>query len=388
MSISRSACNRRILRVETKLYSQPSFLARTMKWRWFMKEEVLECIPLRPLSLGSFFPSPIISFLINWAPIRPVSVAFPILPKAIFATPDSSSLLTLHGGAEEHRLGVHHWASLGGDGIVLELPELSMDSAVIASMGKGSKVFFITLDQTNNTCQSFILDITSKHSEFQLSNRDRSESPRPASAHSTIHNSLIDCHADIWARFPILHHFRKSDKGTSIRQRRSIQFVSSYYTNMFQPHFAHLVKNFKRMSKKPVGTVLASVTVSGTTYGYFIKQVLHGISTYKVGAWLTGLIGLVPVRIAAIQNDDLVPLKDGGLSHIAEGGSYGCAVNEIVDSLSFGWYESIFKSYMATKVCAFALRHLIHYLFIGRQPIKVVSSIGGCKQLQLQLSGA
>lgn len=45
-----------------------------------------------------------------------------------------------------------------------------------------------------------------------------------------------------------------------------------------------------------------------------------------------------------------MPLKDGVFSSDLEQSLLGATVDQIVDNLSFGWYESIFSSYSARKV--------------------------------------
>ena len=47
---------------------------------------------------------------------------------------------------------------------------------------------------------------------------------------------------------------------------------------------------------------------------------------------------------------DFVWLKDGVYSVDVEKSLLGAEINQIVDSISFGWYKSIFQSYMADKV--------------------------------------
>jgi len=52
----------------------------------------------------------------------------------------------------------------------------------------------------------------------------------------------------------------------------------------------------------------------------------------------------------------------------------GADVNQIVDAISLGWYESIFQSYMAQKVrISLWLSYFIAQIHV--QPVKVVSSV-------------
>jgi hypothetical protein len=94
---------------------------------------------------------------------------------------------------------------------------------------------------------------------------------------------------------------------------------------------------------------------------------------------LAELLCLIPIHIAITHENQFVPLKDGVVSEELEKSLLGAEVNKIVDSLSLGWYESIFQSYWASRVrilCPYfpecsSLRHLHRY-----KPVKVVSSMG------------
>jgi hypothetical protein len=94
---------------------------------------------------------------------------------------------------------------------------------------------------------------------------------------------------------------------------------------------------------------------------------------------LADLLCLIPIHIAITQENRFVPLKDGVVSAQLEKSLLGAEVNKIVDSLSLGWYESIFQSYWASKVrvslpnCP---ERPSQYHVRQSQPVKVVSSMG------------
>lgn len=74
------------------------------------------------------------------------------------------------------------------------------------------------------------------------------------------------------------------------------------------------------------------------------------VSKYRVGEWLVDLLCLIPIHIAVCRENRFVPLGNGVISAELERTLLGADVNQIVDHLSFGWYESVFQSYMASKV--------------------------------------
>ena len=59
---------------------------------------------------------------------------------------------------------------------------------------------------------------------------------------------------------------------------------------------------------------------------------------------------LIPIHIAIARDNRFVPLKDGVWAPDVEKAMLGAEVGRVADSLTFGWYESIFQSYMSTKV--------------------------------------
>jgi hypothetical protein len=96
-----------------------------------------------------------------------------------------------------------------------------------------------------------------------------------------------------------------------------------------------------------------------------------GVSRYRVGEWLVDVFCLIPIHIAVCRENRFVPLADGVLSSDLERNLLGAEVNTIVDKLSFGWYESIFQSYMATKVTS------SHHA--GVCPLVLKSTLTDCK---------
>lgn len=54
--------------------------------------------------------------------------------------------------------------------------------------------------------------------------------------------------------------------------------------------------------------------------------------------------------LAVTRDNRFIPLKDGVWEPDYERSLLGADVPAIIDALSLGWYESLFQSYMATKV--------------------------------------
>ena len=147
---------------------------------------------------------------------------------------------------------------------------------------------------------------------------------------------------------------RHTITSSSERQQKSLVFVTNCDGRPFSSHFSDLIHTFERASRKPTGDELRGISVSALTFPSFALQFLSSpdwpVSRFRAGEWLADLLCLIPIQIAITHENRFVPLKDGVVSADLERSLLGAEVNKIVDSLSLGWYESIFQYYWASKV--------------------------------------
>jgi hypothetical protein len=252
----------------------------------------------------------------------------------------------------------YHWSTFAStDGISVTLPEfpVDLDAALLTSIVNRNNIHLIGLDLESRTCRSVILDITRKATEFTFQER-RSKASSKHGKH-TVHNCLIDCHADVWTRFPVVPAVkRRTITSSSERRQKTLVFVTDDDRRPFSSHFSDIIHNFEKASRKPTGEELRGISVSAQTFPSFAHQFLFAsgrdwpVSRFRAGEWLADLLCLIPIHIAITHENRFVPLKDGVLSAQLEKSLLGAEVNRIVDSLSLGWYESIFQSYWASKV--------------------------------------
>ena len=288
-------------------------------------------------------------------PDRPASLQLPSSPSAIFSSPDGSCLITLHTRDKQPSLTAYHWATFGStSGFALDFPDFPLQGAVLTSLVSRGRVFLLGLDVDSGSVKSIAIDITKKHTEFTFKeNSDRSASN--IRARHTVHNSLLDCHAEVWSRYPVLAAVRRRTvTSLSERKEKSLTFVTEHDSQPFNDYFSNLIQTFEGTSRKPTGDELRRIKVFAEQYGVFRRKVgadsEWDVSRYRVGEWLVDVFCLIPIHIAVCRENRFVPLADGVLSSDLERNLLGAEVNKIVDTLSFGWYESIFQSYMATKV--------------------------------------
>jgi len=287
---------------------------------------------------------------------RPASLDLHHVPIDVYSSPDGSCFLIVTLDGASTSITTYHCSTFGStDGVSLPIADWAGDSKlVISSLLRRSAVHLLKLDVLAHTCSSVALDITRKVTEFMFREKD-SNGALSRNAHLTAHNCLMDCHAEVWTRFPVLPAVQRATISSNDRCRRSILFVTDQDHNRYQPHFADMIETFERTTKKPTGDKLSTLQVSAMTFDGFIPNhspdaEWDNTSIFKVGEWVVDILCLIPIHLALARDNRFVPLKDGVYSVQVEKSLLGAEINRIVDSISFGWYESIFQSYMADKV--------------------------------------
>jgi hypothetical protein len=287
---------------------------------------------------------------------RPAPLQLLQMPRAIYSAPDGSCVLVTQEVDGERTITAHHWSTFAShSGISVTLPDfpVDLDAALLTSIVKRNNIHLVGLDLDSGCCRSVVLDITRKATEFTF---EEQGSKGPSShGKQTVNNCLIDCHKDVWTRFPVVAAVRRQTITTSSqRQQKTLVFVTDDHRRPFSSHFTDMISAFEQTSRKPTDDELTGIKVSARPFPSFTQEYLSSsdwpVSSFRAGEWLADLLCLIPIHIAITQENRFVPLKDGVLSPQMEKSLLGAEVNRIVDSLSLGWYESIFQSYWATKV--------------------------------------
>jgi hypothetical protein len=230
----------------------------------------------------------------------------------------------------------------------LPIPNFPLDGAVVTSMVNRGRVFLLALDIDAQCINSVTIDITRTVTEVE----EVVFQERGVRARTTRHNSLLDCHKEVWTRFPVLPAVkRRTITSLSERAQRSLTFISVNPTQLFPTYFSNLIQGFVRTNRKPTGDELRGIKVSATDFESFQDETIFdlkwSISQYRVGEWLVDLLCLIPINIAVCRENRFVPLVNGIES---ERSLLDADASQMVGRLSLGWYESIFQSYMALKV--------------------------------------
>ncbi|KAF7370364.1 VWFA domain-containing protein [Mycena sanguinolenta] len=293
---------------------------------------------------------------------RPASLSFPQLPRSLHSTPDGACVVVSFLDDEQLSYRAYHWATYGSssgfDLGALDIPT----SAIMTSFVNRRNVHLVSVDIDAHVCRSVVLDITKKATEFMFKETGLKNSSKPKTA-ITSHNSLIDCFSDVWTRFPVVAAVQRRTILSSVdRKARKLIFVTDRDHDRFKPHFSELISTFEQKTRKPNSDLLKSIQVLAFPGASFFSQIWPDeqwdLSTFRAGEFLLEILCLIPLQLAVTQENRFLPLKDGQISAAFERSLLGAEVGQIVDSISIGWYESIFQSYMTSK------------------PVKVVSSMG------------
>jgi hypothetical protein len=246
----------------------------------------------------------------------------------------------------------YHFSNFGStDGIALDLGRFAVSSCTTLGLTSRSNIYFLSLELNTSRCHSFALNITRKVTEFSFQEKGNGNMSSAFMERDTAHNCLIDCHADVWTRFPVAPAIpRRMTTLSAVPRQRSLTLVMEINGNVVPHYWANLISTFERVTRKPTAKQLTSIVTLAQTFEDCVDDMSSDLPALRTGEWIMGILCFIPIHIAVTRENRFIPLKDGVWSAELERALLGAKVEEIVDSLSFGWYESIFQSYMASKV--------------------------------------
>ncbi len=295
---------------------------------------------------------------------RPGSLCLPSCPLLVSSSPDGACLLAITEEEGVVYLRAYHWASFGSkDGFCFQIPRSAADSILITSLYHRGHVHVLFLDIAEAACKSLALNITQEVTEFTF-RPEGLNAINQRDAPTTSHNCLIDCHSAVWTRFPVVPAIsRQAIVSQGDRQLKQLLFIVSHNHQEFRSYFQELIQTFERTTRKPTNRELISIDVHAKDFSSFLQDLSlpvtsRAISSFRAGEWLVDLLCLIPIHIAITKDNRFIPLKDGVWSPDVERSLLGAEVGHIVDNITFGWYESIFRSYMITRVCFAAMNRI------------------------------
>jgi hypothetical protein len=248
------------------------------------------------------------------------------------STPDGACLVLSISFEGRAFIRCIHWASFGSSlGTKIAWPPaLPTNTPVsVSSLGQRKSTHLIFLDTERQVCQSLLLKITRKSSEFSFRSDNKGHFFK-GDVKKTINNSLIDCHADVWTRFPVHAAIRRETTELATHYRRSITFVSSSLIS-FSSYFGSLIREFETKTRKPTRGLLKQIKII-TLSRWEILSPATAVSHLPAGEWLMGMFCLIPIHLAVTGSNRFIPLKDGIISPDFEKQLLGANVAQISEA--------------------------------------------------------
>lgn len=150
-----------------------------------------------------------------------------------------------------------------------------------------------------------------------------------------------------------------------LEHARKLVVVSDIPDMPYRQYVTQMIRDFERLCRKPTGDRLHSMAVEVISLDT-LEWDSPAVPAFRCGEWLVELICLIPIHIAVARENRFIPLKNGVLSTDFDNRLLGAEISDIIDAITLGWYESIFRSYMAAR------------------PVKVVSSMGMSHPLNIR----
>jgi hypothetical protein len=225
----------------------------------------------------------------------------------------------------------------------------------VTSFCNKTSVHCVALDVDTHQIQSIGLSITRKITEFSFKEKGSGRQSDETTAElRTAHNCLINCHEEVWTRFPVVPAVRRRTVTTFAGIKpKVLLFITDRDQPRYKAYWQDMIAQFERRTRKPTEKELVDIHVSSADGGSEdLRNLPSAVSSFLAGEWIVNILCLIPIHIAVARDNRFVPLKDGVFSASLERSLLGAKVEDIINSISFGWYESIFQSYMANKVCS------------------------------------
>lgn len=180
-----------------------------------------------------------------------------------------------------------------------------------------------------NQLLSVRLDVTNKTSDYSF--KEANHKAVLALKNSSRHGALVECHSDVWTKFPVKSTISRRSPA-QYPAPRSIMFVASGALDRFERRFRQMIRKFEQNTQKPTGDSLKLINVismlheDARDYDHFQEA-----TVYPTGRWLVELICLIPLHLAVATGNRFVPLKDGIVSADFERDLLGADIFQIAE---------------------------------------------------------
>ena len=217
-------------------------------------------------------------------------------PTSVHSTPDGTCLLLSFIVGPKLVLKAYHWTTFGStNGIVIVCPDTFTEPLVVTAMVNRESVHIISINTSNKTCSSLALDITKKITDFTCWEHG-GVWPSKGKLQNTLHNCLIDCHEDVWTRFPVIAPAQHQTILSSHRRcYPKLEFVmdGKEHHPRISPYFLEMKRRFYQRTNKPLSNDLKNMRVIAQGFNQFLHSLDWDKSVFCAGEWLVNIISLV-----------------------------------------------------------------------------------------------
>jgi len=139
------------------------------------------------------------------------------------------------------------------------------------------RVFLLALDIDARCVNSIAIDIARKITEVVFQEKGNKNTSKDGTHHKR-HNILLDCHKEVWTRFPVLPSVkRRTITSSSERRPRGLIFITENPTQPFASYFSGLIQGFVRATRKPTGDELRGITVSAMDFELLLDKTVFNL---------------------------------------------------------------------------------------------------------------
>lgn len=234
------------------------------------------------------------------------------MPLILCNSPDGACLTAISvESTGQCTLEAYHWASFGSTpGHQIILPDFSaapFSTFAFTSFVERNRVHLLSLSLADSCCQSFVLEISKKATEYAFTAKGSTRLAGDPTA-SSASNALIECLSDVWTRFPVVPAIGRATI-TSSRASSCFVFVTDRDHRNYAGQFTESVRAFEQTTRKPTGGKLAAIGIDAVDFEHARYDVLQRssfFSTFQAGEWLIEALCLIPIQIAITRENRYV----------------------------------------------------------------------------------
>lgn len=197
--------------------------------------------------------------------------------------------------SSQQTLLAFHWASFGSNqsGISATiLPDSNVDRIVTSFEGR-NRIHVLSFSSKTGATTSTALQIKQKISEFSFRSNDFDSGNTIT---ETTNNSLIDCHRDVWTRYPVLPAVSRATLSPLGREPRKLLFISAAALDPLGQYFERMIATFEQTTRKPMDASVASLSVVVSSDSPDKVARRTACSRYKLGSFVVELLCLIPLQ--------------------------------------------------------------------------------------------